>query len=164
MTKTGRPTKYKPEYADELVKFFSASKKTQYIKKEKTVRKSNGTEEVEREYGWMAEDLPTFAKFARQLKVNGDTIVEWAKVHPEFSAAYNEAKDLQKEFLVDNGLQGLYPPASFIFTAKNITDMKDRQEVTGKDGKDLFPVPILTHMNVPSDHSDKEDQPAPKAD
>lgn len=28
-----------------------------------------------------------------------------------------------------------YPPASFIFTAKNITDMRDGQEVSGPDGE-----------------------------
>jgi hypothetical protein len=71
--------------------------------------------------------------------VNGDTLVEWAKPdnetkYPGFSAAYNQAKDLEKEFLVDSGLAGLYPPASFIFTAKNITDMRDRQEFTGAEG------------------------------
>lgn len=37
-------------------------------------------------------------------------------------------------------------------------------EHTGDDGKDLFPVPILTNMNVPTDHSDQENKPAQEED
>lgn len=38
------------------------------------------------------------------------------------------------------------------------------QEVTGKDGKDLFPVPILNNMNVPTHNGDPQDKPALEAD
>jgi hypothetical protein len=48
---------------------------------------------------------------------------------PSFPTPINVAKGLQREFLVDNGLKGLYPPASFIFVAKNVTTMHDKQEV-----------------------------------
>lgn len=130
MTKTGRPTKYKPEYCTAIVEFFDGPRTQERVKSITT-----GKNEYERtDYETVPMPLPTFAKFARSIGVNGDTIVEWTKHYPEFSAAYNAAKDLQKEFLVDNGLAGHYPPASFIFTAKNITDMRDRQEVTGADG------------------------------
>lgn len=135
----GRPSKYKPEYCIDIIKFFSVEKNHRWIKKERTTIKSNGTEETEKEYGYMANDLPTFDKFARSIEVNGDTIVAWTKKYPEFSAAYNTAKELQKEFLIDNGLKGLYPPATMIFVAKNITDMKDKTEteLTGKNGKEF---------------------------
>jgi hypothetical protein len=126
----GRPTKYKPRYCEALIKFFAARKSKRVLKAHIT-----GKNDYEKdEYETVPNELPTFAKFARKIGVNGDTIVEWAKKYKEFSAAYNVAKELQKEFLVDNGLAGLYPPASFIFTAKNVTDMRDKQEVevTGK--------------------------------
>ncbi|SRR5579883_1208933 len=133
MNKGGRPTKYKPEYAAAIIKWFSVPKHTQFLKKEVTIE-STGRHECE--YQLVAADLPTFEGFARDIAVNGDTIVEWSKAenengelkYPEFSAAYKVAKDLQREFLIDNGLKGLYPPAAFIFTAKNITDMRDVQE------------------------------------
>ena len=121
----GRPTKYKPEYCNQLIKFFSGPRN-------ETIEKAHitGKNEYEKtEYMRVAYELPTFAKFARKIGANKDTIVsEWVKKHKEFSDAYNQAKELQKEFLIDNGLGGLYPPASFIFTAKNITDMKDKTE------------------------------------
>lgn len=129
MSKTGRPTKYKPEYCTAIVKFFSVPKHTQFLKKEITIE-STGRHECE--YQLVASDLPTFEGFARSIEVNGDTVVEWTKAHDDFSAAYKVAKDLQREFLIDNGLKGLYPPASFIFTAKNITDMRDKVETENR--------------------------------
>lgn len=133
----GRPSKYKPIFCKKIIEFFSVEKAKQYIKSERITKKSNGTEEIFREYGWMPNDLPTFNRFARSIKVNEDTVVEWAKAvdkanrlkYPEFSASYNIAKQLQKEFLNDNALKGFHPPASYIFVAKNITDMRDKQDV-----------------------------------
>ena len=133
MSKGGRPTKYKPEYAADIIKWFSVPKHTSFVKKEITIE-TTGKHEVE--YQMVAADLPTFEGFARSIEVNGDTIVEWANgrdenddlKYPEFSAAYKVAKDLQREFLIDNGLKGFYPPAAFIFTAKNVTTMRDVQE------------------------------------
>lgn len=119
-----RPTKYKRSYCGEIIAFFRAEKNRREVKTIVT-----GKNEYEKtEYETVPNDLPTFAKFARKIGVNGDTLVSWAKKNKEFTAAYNMAKELQKEFLVDNGLAGLYPPASFIFTAKNVTDMRDKTE------------------------------------
>lgn len=36
-------------------------------------------------------------------------------------------------------------------------------EITGKDGKDLFPIPILNNMNVPTDNGHQENSPASEA-
>lgn len=112
---TGRPTDYREEYCEKIIKFFE--------------REPFHDEYTEKGVHRLANKLPTFNRFAMEIGVNEDTIVEWSKVHPEFSAAYNVAKKLQKEFLINNGLAGLYPPASFCFVAKNITDMRDKQEV-----------------------------------
>lgn len=129
----GRPTKYKQIYSKKIIEYFSQPPTRQVLKKE--IIKSNGT--IEREYVERAAPLPTFSGFSRHIGVNGDTIVEWSNArdkkkklkYPDFSAAYNIAKDLQRDFLVHNGLSGNSPPAAFIFVAKNITDMHDKQEV-----------------------------------
>lgn len=149
----GRPTKYDPKFAQMMIKFFSQPKFERYIKSEKQTTKSNGTIEKWFEYGYRCKDLPTYNKFAMKIGVNGDTLVEWTKtkypedfavkvlrgklMHPEFSAAYNRTKELQKEFLSDNALKGFSPPASFIFVAKNVTDWKDKQEVDTKHSGEL---------------------------
>ena len=130
--KEGRPSKYKSEYCDELVKFFDREpyyeKELQHFDKDGSYKWSD--------YKRYPNDLPTFAHFAKKIGVNGDTLVEWTKVNKEFSAAYKRAKELQKEFLIENGLQGLYNATFAIFTAKNITDMRDVQAIqySGEDG------------------------------
>lgn len=119
----GRPTKYKPEYCKKIVEYFSCE-----------LTKIVGNKVL-------PNDLPTLSGFAFSIGVNQDTLHEWTSVHPEFSEAFNIAKQKQKDFLVANGLAGLYPPASFIFVAKNITDMRDKTEVEHSGGislTDLF--------------------------
>jgi hypothetical protein len=119
----GRPTKYRPEYCDEIVKFFDVEP---YEYKEVVITLRNGgtLEKVERH----PARLPTMERFASDIGVNGDTLVEWSKRHRAFSAAYARAKALQKDILITNGLQGLYNGPFAIFVAKNATDMEDKTE------------------------------------
>lgn len=113
--------------------FFDVPHTIQVLKKE--VIKFNGT--IEREYTTLAGSLPTVGKFARSIDVDESTIYEWAdavtkkgkKKYPEFSLSYRKAMTLAKDMLVDNGLAGLSPPPSFIFVAKNYTDLRDKQEI-----------------------------------
>ncbi len=134
----GRPTKYDPSLCEKMIKFFSVEKKKRELIKESIVKGKYG-ENISREWKYFANDTPFFQKFAREVKIDYSTLFDWAHakvkdrvgkrtdelLHPDFADAYNICKQLQYEFLVDNGLQGLYPPASFIFVAKNITDLKD---------------------------------------
>lgn len=46
----------------------------------------------------------------------------------EFCHAFKVCKALQKDFLIHVGLSGASPSAAFIFTAKNVTDMRDKVE------------------------------------
>lgn len=58
--------------------------------------------------------------------------------------------------LVDKGLSGDVPALKEIHE-RMLGKVKDQTEVTGKDGKDLFPVPILTNLRVSTDDSDAKD-------
>ncbi len=130
---TGRPTKYHKKYCKAIEEFFSRPPNQQVVKKE--IIKVNGT--VEREYITIPNPLPTVRKFADSIGVNPDTIHEWAKAttkkgkkkYPEFSESYARAMGKAQDFLVDNGLAGLIPPASFIFVAQNYTSLRNKQEV-----------------------------------
>ena len=119
-------SKYKPEYCEEIIKFFSVPHTRERLKCRFYDKTGNLSRE---EFEEVADDLPFFSKFARKIKTTTKTLNKWKEKHPEFCNSYNIAKELQKEFLVNNGLRGMYPPASFIFTAKNITDMKDEQYI-----------------------------------
>ncbi len=132
-SKGGRPTKYKPEYCAALIAFFSGPpnrKEVMEVSTNDTVNSKGGTSRFKKEkYQLVPNDPPFFEDFAKSIDVSDDSIVNWAKKFPEFLVAYNRAKFLQKRFLIINGLAGCYPPASYIFTAKNVTDMRDKQEV-----------------------------------
>lgn len=106
----GRPTKYKPEYADELIKFFEA-------------------EDAKGEF-------PTLENFACHLGVYSGTLRNWANEedeagnlkHPEFFTAYKRAKDYQHKALVSGGLQGRFHGSFAIFTAKNVLGWRDQTD------------------------------------
>lgn len=121
----GRPTKYKPEYCQTLIEFFDVEpyedKPLEHYGKDGEVKWTD--------YKRMANKLPTLRNFAKEIGVSFDTVYEWVKQHKKFSDAFTQAKDLQKWFLIENGLNGCYNPMFAIFTAKNITDMRDLSNV-----------------------------------
>lgn len=120
--KVGRPTLYKPEYCQQIVEFFDVEpvKTIELITTDKRTGRKYANQELQ------GVRLPTMERFAHLLNVNTDTLVEWSKVHPEFSAAYMRGKQIQKEILVSNGLLGLYNGSFAQFVARNFTDMEDR--------------------------------------
>lgn len=119
----GRPTKYRKKYCTEMLEYFSVP----FTKIEKRlVMTKLGVEFVNDE---KPNRLPTMEGFANKIGVIAETLIEWAKKYPEFSEAYRKALSFEKEFLVQNGLAGHYPPNIFQFIAQNLTDMKDKKEV-----------------------------------
>lgn len=82
MNKIGRPTKYLPEIIFPQIE--------EYIL-------SCGREQTA---------LPTIEGLARHLNLNSDTITEWAKEYPEFSATIKKLVDRQKEQLMNDGMYG----------------------------------------------------------
>lgn len=137
----GRPTDYKPEYCEQIVTFFDVEPYEKVVMEEQERENTQkGTKSKTVKYKMIANKLPTFVRFARHIGVSTKTVWQWANdraseeidaplKHPEFSKAYVEAKELQKDFLIQNGLQGTTPSGAFIFVAKNLTDMVDRQLV-----------------------------------
>jgi hypothetical protein len=128
----GSSSKYKKQYCEQIIEFFSREPykevEVKHYGKDGRVCKT----EMKR----VANDLPYLSEFARHLGVSVRTLERWAKVHPEFSGAYQRAKELQKEFLITNGLLGLYNPTFAIFASKNLTDMRDQQNL--KIGNELM--------------------------
>ena len=104
----GRPSKYKEEYCQQLLDYFSIEH-----------FKENGK----------GEEFPMFIGFARSLKVNIDTLHEWRKVHPSFSEAYKTAKSFQEHMLVNNSLLNRYNPYFAQFILKNGHGYRDKQEI-----------------------------------
>ena len=135
----GRPTKYKKQYCEEIIRFFDVPQtKIQKV----TQITASGVTEFNKE---VPENLPTIIGFARKIGVLSETLKEWADKYEEFSVSYRKALEIEKEFLIQNGLKGFYQPNIFQFIASNLTDMRNKEtkEHTGADGG-----PIQTKVTV----------------
>jgi len=132
---TGVPTEYTPDMCEKLIQFFTREP-SELISAGLTAK-------------LVPNKLPTFARFAFENKTTAATLLNWCKDYPEFFEAYNTCKELQKEFLTNNGLAGLYPPAAFIFVAKNITDMRDKAEIehSGSIGGEISDDELIKRVN-----------------
>ena len=135
----GRPSSYKDEYVDDLIRFFDQSVYTI-----KTTYDKDGNEKVEK----VLNPFPTLARFATKVGVTRDTLYEWATAtnengelkHPDFSYAYKRAKDYQEALLVEGAIGGMYQANFSIFTAKHVLGWRDKmeQEITGAEGAPLL--------------------------
>ena len=120
----GRPSKFRPEYCQAIIDFFSVQP---YEEKEVTVKYKNGDERTEVKE--VPNDLPLFSMFAMSIKTSHVTILAWCKEFPEFLKAYEDSKALQERFLMVNTLRGNYEQPFAIFTAKNILGWRDTQDI-----------------------------------
>jgi hypothetical protein len=146
----GRPTKYREEFLEMLLDFFS-----QPSTREVTVKDAKGNETVQ----VLPGSFPTLARFATNIGVTTETLHDWATAknldgtlrNPPFSYAYKKAKDLQQANLVEGTMKGAYNSTFAIFTAKNVLGWRDKieQEITGKDGAPIGPSVIAIQFMNP---------------
>lgn len=142
----GRPTKYKAEYCEQLLQHFDIEPwEEREIPHYKTV-------EGERVVAWtdykiMPVRMPTLRGFAKIIGLGISTLYDWinkehASFVQEFSDAFTYARDIRKEWLIDVGLSGTAPPASFKFVAVNCTDMRDKTETEHSGSIEMKPPEI----------------------
>jgi hypothetical protein len=127
--KGGRPSKYKPEYCQEIEDFFDIEP---YREVTDTYTYKDGT--TKDTVKLLPNDIPFIRDFAKKIGVNVDTLYEWAKQHKEFSESLKAVKQLQEKILVINGLNGTYNSTFAIFTAKNVIGWRDKSEVDHTSG------------------------------
>ncbi len=126
-----RPSKYKPEYAKKLVDFFD-------VEPFEVVVLPHYFDTDAHRIKWkdfkrVARKLPTLRDFAKKIRVPISTVYDWLRethksYQKDFAAAFETAKEIRKDFLIQNALQGLYMPPTFKFVAVNLTDMRDKSE------------------------------------
>lgn len=127
----GQPTKYKPEYCQQLIDYFSIEP-LGVIREQETIG-AEGSKYVSRR---LPQRFPWFEGFARKIGVHRNTLKNWCNEHPEFAEAYETAKDLQREFLVDIGLSGATSASFAIFTMKNVCGWRDERDLKLKKAKE----------------------------
>lgn len=138
----GRPTKFKSKYTKSIIKFFDIEPYRKEVTESSTEYFATGAIKKKSEkFRMLANRLPTLFRFAQKIGVDYNTLLRWTEKgerdegdvgfdieFQRFRGSYKKAKELQKEFLISLGLSNSTAPASFIFVAKNITDMKDKVE------------------------------------
>jgi hypothetical protein len=128
----GRPTTYKPEYCEMIVDFFErmvdapdrdvlatvsfTDDATKGISKKTEVRR-------------ICAELPTLEKFADSIGVTTEHLDNWAKANPDFYDARARAKQKTFLMLLDGMINRRYDTQAAIFVAKNITWMREKNEV-----------------------------------
>jgi len=149
----GRPTKYRPEFVQELIDFYSVEPYEDI-----DIPHYKKGELVWTDKKRMPTKLPTLVQFAKHLtkkykKIGIRTVYDWidpkhSSYQEEFSHAYTRvAKPLQKDFLIQNGLQGFNNPLYAKFIAINLTDMRDKIENT-HTGPEGGPIETIVHVIV----------------
>lgn len=163
--KTGRPTKYRPEYAEALIEHFESYLREPYTReviKETLITRKDGSTYETTDYKLVAKPLPSLFTFARTIEVAYFTVYRWANervgeaptdgevderpfLYPEFSEAYKTRIHYQEAYLSAVGLPGIANPAYAIFTAKNVIGWRDSvdQRFIDKDGNAVTPSYIV---------------------
>ena len=127
----GQPTKYRPEYCQQLINYFSIEPLE--IIREQEITDTEGGKYISRR---LPQRFPWFEGFARKIGVHRNTLKNWCADHPAFDEAYETAKDLQREFLVDIGLSGATSASFAIFTMKNVCGWRDERDLKLKKAKE----------------------------
>lgn len=127
----GQPTKYKPEYCQQLIDYFSIEPLD--IVQDTEINDPDGSKRISRR---LPQRFPWFEGFARKIGIHRNTLKNWCAEHPEFAEAYETAKDLQREFLVDIGLSGATSSSFAIFTMKNVCGWRDERDLKLKKAKE----------------------------
>lgn len=108
-----------------LIDYFSRAPYTESID---TVWHSNGAARQEA-LKRVPNPLPTFEGFAAKIGVSVRRLRRWEEELPMFREACERARDLQRDFLIQNALLGLYNAAFARIVAAALCDMQDAQRV-----------------------------------
>lgn len=135
----GAPSKYKEEYVQQLLDYFSQD----VVKGIKTITEGHGKSEWRKEeVRYEALFFPTLELFAHKIGVDDDTLQNWSdarfpeghelageREHPEFFGAYTRAKKIQKGLLLQYALIGKLNPGFAQFFAVNNLGMQSKSVV-----------------------------------
>lgn len=136
----GCPSKYSPEYCQEIIEYFSVPlfKVKQYGPAELNV-------------------FPTIERYAASVRcVTRQTLINWTKEHKEFLEAFNRAKELQQALAVEGGISRAYDSGFTRFLLNSISDTYKEKAVEVELSKDAQNMVRLGYA-LPKKEGDKND-------
>lgn len=149
MAEVGRPT----DLTDELVK-----KIKQYILEGKNLKETARACEIDEQklYQWNSDNY---------LKL-GDKIEGWKRDRKLMLAEQNLEAIMSLGISDKETIRVVADTSKFVAETLGKDNYSKRSEMTGKDGKDLLPTPLLDNLNkdVPNNDSPKEDNKTDQED
>lgn len=138
-TGPGRPSKYRPEFAAAIVRYFDVEPT-----EERTVTGFGGVTKIQ----VIARKPPLLVRFAQSIGVSVDTLGRWATDvgedgsprFPDFAAAYTRARQLLEALLQEGAALGVYEGKVIQFMLKNLYGWRDQPE------KDVVVAPVSTEL------------------
>lgn len=121
----GRPTLYSEEILEKTQSYLEECKDEEIP--EVVGLSAKGTELYKNK---LRVNLPTIQGLSSYLKVNQDTLYEWAKVHPEFSETLANIKAEQAKRLMNSGLSGDYNPTIAKLMLSSNHGMREGTDIT----------------------------------
>ncbi len=110
--KVGRPTGFQPEYIDmawEYINKIVSRNEEEEIIDTRVVEEFGDLQKEKKTYKKKVNTtFPTIEGLALYLGVNNKTILDWAKVFPEFSEAVEKINEIQKNNIIERTSRGDY--------------------------------------------------------
>jgi hypothetical protein len=133
---SGRPSEYKGEYVEKVDEYLALNQDEELQAVKQWSDGGNALYENR-----LKVKLPTIEGFALFLGVSKKSLLNWEKEHNDFLHALDKIRTEQHNRLINSGLSGSYNStiAKLILSSNHGMSEKTSSEVTGKDGKDLFP-------------------------
>lgn len=123
--KIGRPTKYRPEFPQQLLDFIKRGGSTIVRPMIVSGGQQQGSEIVDHPIG----QLPArFEGFCRSIDISEQTFDRWQETYPLFREAYQKSKVIQREQILQGMTSGVYQVAGAIFDLKNNHGYRDRHD------------------------------------
>lgn len=116
--------RYRKKYCREMFEFFNIPHTY-----EKVVPDRNGSEKILE----LPNILPTFERFAVNIGVCTEILLNWCKCHKEFAQVYKQCRALQKDMMNDLALRGFYNATYTAFAAKNLAEKETSSEQDIRD-------------------------------
>lgn len=92
----GRPTNYRPEYCQAIIDYFADP--TSWVINTDAKGSSKAIP---------SSKIPTIARWCHGIGVSTRTLDDWQSRYPEFSEAYQMARELQQSFVIELGAAGI---------------------------------------------------------
>lgn len=114
---------YEERFAYDLLDYFEAAPLSEKsIRETGIVDQTTGKITMKQESRDICARMPTFEFFARSIDTSAQNMQHWEAKHPEFALACARAREIQHEWLYQQGLSDrVTHPSAYQFVATNVT-------------------------------------------